>query len=102
MAKKLEDELDSSDQVSRHQDVLSVYLWYPRDEESRIKTIEVGLVDVRAADDIRISYDFARDGYVIKQAGKFEWDDADEEFDRDWQEVAFIKAWARKQAKDTP
>jgi hypothetical protein len=68
---------------------------YPR--QSQIKTIEVGLEDVRAADSIQISYDFVRDGYSIKQASTFRWDINDKECDEDWQEVAFIQAWARKQ-----
>ena len=55
----------------------------------------MSLTDVRAADDIRISYDYDRDGWVIEQASIFEWDGDDEECDEDWQEVAFVKAWAR-------
>jgi hypothetical protein len=51
---------------------------------------------VRAADDIRIHYDFERDGYVIEQASTFTWSIDDEECDPDWQEVAFIQAWARE------
>jgi len=48
---------------------------------------------VRAADSILIEYDFDRDGYSIKQASTFRGDVPG--FDQDWQEVAFIKAWAR-------
>lgn len=56
---------------------------------------EIGLCDVRAADSIRVLYDFERDGWVIQQASRFSWD-ADEEIDEDYQEVAFVQAWARK------
>lgn len=59
--------------------------------------LTVGLLHVRAADDIRIYYDGTRDGWVIEQASRFEWDDDDppEEQNPDWQEVAFVQAWAR-------
>jgi hypothetical protein len=73
--------------------VLQVDLFYPRN--SPCDTIQVGLCDVRAADDVQVSYDFARDGWVIKQASKWEWDIDDDVCGADWQEVAFIKAWAR-------
>lgn len=51
-------------------------------------------MDLRAADDIRIEYDFGRDGWVIKQAQVFEWEIDDEICDPQWKEVAFIEAWA--------
>lgn len=69
--------------------------FYPR-LGGHLKTLEVGLCDVRAADSIRISYDFERDGYKIEQASKFSWDADDEKCDPDWQEVFFVKAWARQ------
>lgn len=71
--------------------------WYPRVESqgSRVQALSIGLCDVRAADNIRISYDFERDGWVIKQASRFSWE-ADEEPDPDWQEVAFVKAFGRE------
>jgi len=37
-----------------------------------------------------------RDGWVVKQAGIFEWPADDKTMDADWQEVAFIKSWARE------
>ncbi len=80
--------------------VTLVDLWYPRVERERgvdePTEVEVGLTDVRAADSIRISYDFERDGYVIRQASTFDWDHDDEACDADWQEVAFVKSWARE------
>lgn len=79
---------------AKNRDVL-VEFWYPRLEHCA-NSIEVGLSDVRAADSIRIEYDFERDGYSIKQASVFEWPIDDEVCDPDWQEVAFIRAWARE------
>ena len=73
-----------------------VEMEYPRNEDSKAKCIVVGLSDVRAADDILIEYDFERDGYVIKQASKFVWRADDPVCDQDWQEVAFVEAWARE------
>lgn len=82
-----------------HKETFYVDLWYPGtdgdDEYEKIQHIEVGLVDVRAADSIRIHYDFDRDGYSIEQASKFSWEAGDEVCDSGWKEVAFVKAWAR-------
>ena len=64
-------------------------------------TITIDLYHVRAADGIRIKYDGERDGWVIEQASIFEWDCDDEVMDSDWQEVAFVKAWARAKDMDT-
>jgi len=69
-------------------------LEYPRTPE-RQSIIEVGLMDVRAADNIQISYDFERDGWVIKQDAFEEIPCGSESLD-DWQEVAFIRACARE------
>lgn len=74
-------------------------LYYPRLPSSEDK-IEVGLMSVRAADSIQISYDFDRDGWVVKQASIFVWEPDDLENERDWQEVAFIPAWGRKRTDD--
>jgi len=78
---------------------LAIELWYPDVEDSDVKKIRIGLMDVRAADDIRVSYDKKRDGWKIEQASIFEWE-GDEERNEDWQEVAFIKAWKRKDERD--
>jgi hypothetical protein len=72
-----------------------VDLWYPR-VEGNPKFVEVGLMDVRAADSIRISYDHERDGWKIEQASTFEWEANDTVCDPDWQEVAFVQAWGRE------
>lgn len=58
------------------------------------RIIEVGLMAVRAADSIRVHYDFKRDGYVITQASRFTFEE-NEPIDMDWQEVAFVRAWTR-------
>ena len=71
-------------------------LWYPDTPNATVRRFQVGLMDVRAADDILVSYDKERDGWKIEQASTFSWDADDEECDPDWQEVAFIKAWARE------
>jgi hypothetical protein len=85
-------------------DTLHVDFWYPprRGEapiSDKVAKIEIGLTDVRAADSILIEYDFDRDGYVIKQASRFAWVSADDT-DPDWQEVAFVQAWARKESDE--
>jgi len=72
-----------------------VDLWYPRVDTERTddkpQAAIVGLMDVRAADDIRITYDFDRDGYVIQQVPLTgtEYDFQEGE----WTEVAFVPAW---------
>lgn len=73
----------------------SIEFFYPRGE-NLINELEVGLCDVRAADSIKIKYDFDRDGYSIMQASIFCWAADDKELDDDWQEVAFVHAWARE------
>lgn len=70
-------------------------LWYPGIEGNPTH-VEIGLMHVRAADSIRISYDFARDGWKIEQASTFSWAADDKVCDEDWQEVAFVDAWGRK------
>ena len=80
---------------------LHIDLVYPRGENAEVKAIQIGLLDVRAADDIKVSYDFDRDGWVICQASVFEWGADDEVCDPDWQEVAFVKAWGREVVGET-
>lgn len=71
-------------------DELRVELWYPR--QYKAQTVRVGLIDVRAADDLVIRFDFERDGWVIcmdatrEQPGFME-------VVEPAQEVAFIPAW---------
>jgi hypothetical protein len=75
-------------------------LWYPRIEEE-IESIEIGLVSVRASDSIQVSYDFDRDGWVVRQASTFDWDIDDKECNPDWKEVVFIQAWGRQNPRPT-
>lgn len=74
-------------------DTLRAELWYPR--HSPVKFIEIDLIDVRANDGLRLYFDFKRDGWVVQQASRWEWD-FDEPIDYDWQEVAFIQGWGRE------
>jgi hypothetical protein len=69
-------------EVRRHEDKLYVDFWYPREGFDGPTTIQIELMDVRAADDLLIRYDFDRDGYTIARG------DAPEI------EVAFIRSWA--------
>jgi hypothetical protein len=63
MSKELEIENIKVRKVDK--DVVHAGINYPR--HNPINTIEVGMCDVRAADNIRIKYDFDRDGWVIFQ-----------------------------------
>lgn len=86
-------------EIVRRGDTVMVDLFYPRCDDCP-KSITVTLMDVRAADDIRISYDYERDGWKIEQASKFEFPADDEVCDPDWQEVAFVQAWGRVSEED--
>ncbi len=85
------DGIDDGVQVSLREDTVDVELYYPR--INKVKFIEVGLMDVRANDGMRLHYDYDRDGWVIEQPTKLEWE-VGEEPDPHWKEVAFIQAWA--------
>jgi hypothetical protein len=74
-------------------DTVHVDVWYPRTPTNQ-KYVCVGLMDVRSSDDIRISYDFGRDGWIIEQASVFHWSADDTVCDPKWKEVAFIQAWS--------
>ena len=76
--------------VRFYEDTAHVDLWYPRSRG--IGFVEVGLVDVRAADSVRLSYDFDRDGWRIEQREGIDRGGCIE--DGDWVEVAFLRAWA--------
>lgn len=56
--------------------------------------VRISLMDVRCADDLRIGYDYGRDGWVVSQAKVHEWEEDDKVRDHGWTEVAFVKAWA--------
>jgi hypothetical protein len=76
--------------------IVGVELQYPRCEDGRPTAVEINLCDVRAADGLLISYDFDRDGWVVKQASRFEWEAGDTVCDPGWKEVAFVQAWGSK------
>lgn len=67
---------------------------YPRQRD--LKYIEVGLEDVRAADSIRIHYDFDRDGYVIEQSyiNEIQMPTYIDATQRTWEEVGFFESWS--------
>lgn len=88
------------EQLSVRGDTIRAELWYPRCE-GRPRYVEIDLVDVRASDGIRISYDFERDGWSIEQASTFEWHADAATYDYDWQEVAFVPSWGREGAWGT-
>ena len=81
--------------MRRYGDEMVIPLHYP-DAPGNVKRFVIDLGDVRAADGIRIGYDKERDGWVIEQASTFSWESDDGECDPDWQEVAFVEAWARE------
>lgn len=91
--------IDNVELVDQGGSTVLVRLSYPR--TSPKQHLEIDLSDVRAADGIRVHYDFSRDGWAIEQASTFEWEvDGDGGDDLvcnpDWQEVVFVKAWARE------
>lgn len=61
-----------------------------------VRYVEIGLEHVRAADSIRVSYDFERDGYKIEQSRITD----DNPQMNLWQEVAFIPAWGLDERVD--
>lgn len=65
-------------------------------EDEKTDYLEINMLQVRASDSIRIHYDAKRDGWAIEQAAYFAWDVKDPDCDPDWQEVAFVQAWARE------
>lgn len=71
-----------------------IKLQYPRDKSSA-KFAIVGLVDVRAADDIRISYDFDRDGWKIEQEQIVN-DNGNYQCAGKWIESAFVPAYGQE------
>jgi hypothetical protein len=99
------DPLDSPDQVVRRGDTITVALWYPGCE-GHARHVEVELVCVRAADSIRIHYDYDRDGYVVEQPKRTEvFVKSDGKIDtyeerEEWIEMAFLKAWPFEARED--
>ena len=67
-------------------------LWYPRNPGNR-DVVHVSLIDVRAADNLIISYDFERDGWRIGMDLTRDDDSGIIQVVKENQEVAFIPAW---------
>jgi hypothetical protein len=82
-------------QAHQHGDEMHLDLWYPRNETSPVKSLVIGLMDVRAADNIRVSYDFDRDGWRIEQE-EIMTDNGHYQSTGVWIEVAFIQAWGNE------
>lgn len=81
-------------------DELHIDLWYPDTDDAAVRCFVIGLVDVRSADGIRISYDKDRDGWSIEQALNHDWPVDDDVRDLGWYEVSFVPAWNRADGKD--
>lgn len=83
-------------EIEAHPDggTASVNLLYPR-SDGHVSQLQISLYEVRAADDIRISYDFERDGWKIEQEEILN-DHGAYTGTGDWKEVAFVQAWARE------
>jgi hypothetical protein len=93
----MKDRVDT-DFAVMHEDELTATIWYPRAPtepgmREHPRSVVVDLCCVRAADPIRVTYDFDRDGWKIEQAQRFTWHAGDEECDPCWKEVSFIQAW---------
>lgn len=82
--------------INRRGDVVEVDLHYPR-VEGNDQAIEINLMDVRAADNIRVTYDHDRDGWVISMLRTQAHDDQGNAYVVEpptWVEQAFIEAQA--------
>jgi hypothetical protein len=68
-------------------------IYHPKKQDSII----LELAHIRSANNLHITFDAKRDGYVISQQTIFSWPLDDDICDPGWQEVAFIEAWQPKQ-----
>lgn len=75
--------------------VVRVEMDYPK--ATNINTVEVGVTAVRAVDNIRVHFDFDRDGWVITQPQRWHTPHPTEpnvfELQEEWVEAAFCPAW---------
>ena len=76
-----------------NKDTIIAEFFYPRNNP--IKFIEVGLCDVRATDNIRISFDFERSGWKIEQPyiDEIQKDGYIDAGTNIWEEVGFFPNW---------
>lgn len=79
--------------ILEKKDTVEVEFLYPR--SNQIKYIEVGLCDVRASDNIRISFDFDRSGWKIEQSyfNEIYKENYIEASENIWEEVGFFPNW---------
>jgi hypothetical protein len=80
-------------------ETVEVSLWYPKSEGPPTYVV-IGLDHTRAADNIRVSYDFERDGYRIEMPTKHEWA-IGEPVDECWIEVAFLPSSYEQIVRET-
>lgn len=73
--------------IQHQEGILYVDIWYPKTPAPKV---EVDLVHVRAADPIRVSFDFPRNVWVIEQP--YYRKDEHGEDTEDWREVTTINA----------
>ena len=73
----------------------SVDLWYPNIDPDRgpLPRIKIGLMHVRAADDITVEFDGERNGWVIRMDRTREHEGGVGETIEEKVEVAFVPAW---------
>jgi hypothetical protein len=85
---------------AREENIVHAEIMYPR--SSKVDTIQIGLCDVRAADDIRIQYDFVRDGWVIYQSRDYHPHIEGNSYglEEEWFESAFLPAWKYELEKE--
>lgn len=98
--------LNRQEHFSVEGDTMHVEFWYPPHTaadagkpNANPRYAILGLTAVRAADDVRVSYDFERDGWKVEQAQVFSWP-LEGPADPEWKEVAFVQAWASKRDVD--
>lgn len=79
--------------VNQEEGIAHIELSYPRN--NKVDSIQVGLSDVRSTDDLRIKYDFERDGWVIQQPRSYYESIGEDDYDLkiEWIESAFCPAW---------
>lgn len=75
----------------RRGDTVHIDLWYPRTEASA-RFLHIGLVDVRSAGDLRISFDFERNEWIIEQQLATDTGTGIIE-EHGWRETAALPAW---------
>jgi hypothetical protein len=78
--------------IEEDKNVLQTELKYPYNKE--IDTIQIGISDIRAADDVRVRYDFERDGWVMEQPRQYYIpEEGFYELGVEWIESAFCPSW---------